>query len=156
MKNHQYKITVEWTGNKGSGTSSYKAYDRDHLVFAKGKTPIQCSSDPAFRGDPSRYNPEEQLVAALSSCHMLWYLHLCSSAGIIVTAYEDYAEGVMEETASGSGFFREVILKPNITITNLGRIEEAMQLHHKANEMCFIANSVNFPVKHEAVIQIEE
>ncbi len=153
MKEHHYPVSVEWTGNTGSGTSGYQAYERAHTVQVVGKAPILCSSDPAFRGDPQRYNPEEQLVASISSCHMLWYLHLCSVANIVVTAYHDLAEGTMVEQPNGSGAFSEVVLKPQIKITDQANYENAMSLHHKAHEMCFIAKSVNFPVRCEPKIE---
>ena len=150
MKKHHYKTELRWTGNDGSGTSTYNAYRRDHETTAPGKIgPIPGSSDPHFRGDGSRYNPEELLVASLSSCHMLWMLHLCASAGIVVTDYTDSAEGVMNENPDGSGEFVSVTLHPRITITDKSRIDEAMALNHRAHELCFIARSVKFPVKHQ-------
>ncbi|MGI9582774.1 OsmC family protein [Chryseobacterium sp. RRHN12] len=148
MKTHHYKTTIQWTGNKGTGTSGYRAYERSHTISAENKPVIEGSSDPAFRGDSTKYNPEEMLLSSLSSCHMLWYLHFCSEAGIIVTEYTDEASGIMAETASGSGHFTEVTLHPRVTVTEASMTEKAEQLHHKANEYCFIANSVNFPVKH--------
>ncbi|HXA63542.1 MAG TPA: OsmC family protein [Bryobacteraceae bacterium] len=147
-KLHRYQIQTTWTGNTGQGTAGYRAYKRDHEIFAAGKTaPIPGSSDAAFRGDPARYNPEELLVSALSSCHMLWMLHLCADAGITVTAYSDQACGVMAEDSDGSGRFTEVTLHPVMTITDGRRIMETEALHAKAHHMCFIANSVNFPVR---------
>jgi organic hydroperoxide reductase OsmC/OhrA len=144
---HQYQIQTTWTGNTGRGTADYRAYKRDHEVFVDGKTaPIPGSSDPAFRGDPVRYSPEELLVSTLSTCHMLWLLHLCADAGITVTAYSDLACGVMLENPDGSGHFTEVTLNPVMTITDAGRVREAEALHAKAHQLCFIANSVNFPV----------
>lgn len=151
-KSHIYQLTVTWTGNQGTGTSGYRAYSRDHVIEAVGKPIIPGSSDPSFRGDPSRYNPEEQFLASLSSCHMLWYLHLCSDAKITVVSYKDQAEGKMEETANGGGRFTAVVLKPRIQILETERLEEAHHLHERANALCFIANSVNFPVRHEAEI----
>lgn len=145
---HHYKLSVTWTGNKGAGTSHYRAYERSHLVRAAGKSDIEGSSDPAFRGDPTRYNPEEMLVAAISSCHMLWFLHLCAEAGVVVTAYEDQAEGVMIETADGGGHFTEVVLHPQVTVSKPEMIEQTADLHHRAHKLCFIANSCNFPIKH--------
>jgi organic hydroperoxide reductase OsmC/OhrA len=150
-KEHSYQVKVQWTGNLGPGTSHYTAYTRHHEISAPGKPPLPGSSDPAFRGDPARYNPEELLVASLSACHMLWYLHLCSVAGIIVVSYEDKATGTMAETPEG-GRFTEVVLHPHITITKPERREEALHLHEKAHHLCFIANSVNFPVRYEPVI----
>lgn len=153
-KDHHYKVSIKWTGNLGTGTSNYKGYSRNHLIQVEGKSPIESSSDPAFRGDPNRYNPEEMMVAALSSCHMLWYLHFCAEAGIIVTSYIDHAEGTMVEDQSGSGRFTEVLLKPSISLANMQMMDLANALHAKANQYCFIANSCNFPVKHQAVYSI--
>jgi organic hydroperoxide reductase OsmC/OhrA len=154
-KLHNYKATINWTGNSGTGTSSYQSYSRNHTVQVEGKAEILCSSDPAFSGDPARYNPEEMLLASLSSCHMLWYLHLCSAAGIVVVSYTDNATGIMEETADGSGKFTVVTLNPNVTITNNSDKNTAEYLHEKANRLCFIANSVNFTVAHNVTIIIE-
>lgn len=147
---HNYQLTVTWTGNTGTGTSGYRAFERSHTIQAENKPEIAGSSDPAFRGDKSCYNPEELLLASLSSCHMLWYLHLCSEAGIIVTGYADHATGIMTETENGSGQFTEVTLHPEVTISDSAMAGKANGLHKKANEMCFIARSVNFPVRHKA------
>lgn len=152
---HTYQLTITWTGNRGQGTSNYKSYDRNHTIQAAGKIAIPGSSDPAFMGDTTRYNPEEMLVAALSACHMLWYLHLCAEAGVVVTAYSDAATGIMEETAGGGGRFTQVTLHPAVTVAEAGMIETAHALHAKANELCFIANSCNFPVYHEPVLHTE-
>lgn len=152
---HHYAMTTRWTGNTGKGTASYQAYERSHVIQADGKPEIPGSSDPAFRGDKTRYNPEEMLVASLSSCHMLWYLHLCSAAGIVVMDYVDNAIGTMVETADGGGYFSEVTLHPQVTITDAALIEKANELHHKANELCFIANSVKFPVHHEPGCKVQ-
>ena len=155
-KHHNYNVKIEWTGNKGTGTSSYRAYERSHSIQVEGKPEILGSSDPAFRGDNTKHNPEDMLVASLSACHMLFYLHLCAEAGITVVEYVDNVSGTMEETPNGGGRFTEVILRPTVTITDKSRTEEANQLHHKANELCFIANSCNFPVRHEPICQVEE
>jgi organic hydroperoxide reductase OsmC/OhrA len=154
MKNHHYQTNVTWTGNTGEGTKDYKAYERSHDINIDGKPPILGSSDPSFRGDKSRYSPEDLLVASVSSCHMLWYLHLCTTAGIIVTAYEDKAEGVMMENSNGSGCFTLILLRPVITITDAGMIDKANELHKEANKVCFIANSCNFPILHEPLYKI--
>ena len=153
MKQHTYDVQMKWTGNSGEGTKSYSGYRRDHVYEADGKPPIPGSSDPNFRGDGTRYNPEELLVAALSSCHMLWYLHLCSVNHIVVESYEDVAVGTMNEKPDGSGNFVRVVLKPRITISS-GDREKAIALHHEAHKMCFIANSVNFPVEAEPVVEV--
>ena len=146
-KKHHYHATITWTGNRGSGTSSYRAYGRDHEISAPGKPVIMASSDPAFHGDPARYNPEDLLVASLSECHMLWYLHLCAVNKVVVVDYRDEASGTMEETAGGGGRFTEVTLRPVITVTAESDVAVAKHLHHEAHEKCFIANSVNFPVR---------
>lgn len=156
-RTHQYVVAVEWTGNTGSGTSTYRGYERRHEITAPtgGKPPIPGSSDPAFRGDPARWNPEELLVAALAACHKLSYLHLCADAGIGVTSYTDQAEGTMVEEGGG-GHFTRVILRPMITIAAGGDLERARVLHHRAHAMCYIASSVNFPVEHEPVVGFED
>jgi organic hydroperoxide reductase OsmC/OhrA len=143
---HIYRIEVEWTGNRGAGTADYRAYDRDHVIRAAGKPPIAGSSDPAFRGDAARWNPEELLVAALSACHKLWYLHLCATAGIVVHSYDDEAEGRMVEDETGGGRFVEITLRPRIAVRPGDDLDRAASLHHEAHARCFIANSVNFPV----------
>jgi organic hydroperoxide reductase OsmC/OhrA len=156
-KNHHYQMELRWTGDNGTGTSGNSAYRREHEIWAPGKlTSIPGSSDAHFRGDGSRYNPEEMLVASLSSCHMLWMLHLCASAGIVITAYSDTAEGVMRENADGSGEFISVTLHPQITISEPARVDEAIALNEQAHHLCFIARSVKFPVKHEPVVISEE
>lgn len=148
IKQHHYATTITWTGNKGEGTTRYDAYERAHTLSVTGKPDILCSSDTPFRGEASKHNPEDMLLAALSSCHMLWYLHLCADAGIIVTAYTDHATGVMEQDAGGGGHFKEVMLHPVVTITDPAMIDKAIALHNGAHNKCFIANSVNFPVRH--------
>jgi organic hydroperoxide reductase OsmC/OhrA len=153
-KEHFYTTTIQWTGNRGTGTSEYRAYGRDHFLQIEGKPVVPCSSDPVFRGDPTRYNPEELLVAALSACHMLWYLHLCAEQGIVVKEYTDTAIGSMKETENGSGKFTGVVLQPRIKIA-AGDVKIAQGLHEHATKMCFIANSVNFPVSHEATVELE-
>ena len=150
-KSHNYQIHLNWTGNKGKGTLTYRDYERDYDLRAGDKPVIEGSSDPVFRGDPSRHNPEEMLLMSLSSCHMLWYLHLCSVNKIVVEKYTDKAEGVMNENPDGSGEFKEVTLRPEVTIS-AGDIELAESLHHKASEMCFIARSMNFAVRHKATL----
>jgi organic hydroperoxide reductase OsmC/OhrA len=144
-----YHASIAWTGDRGTGTSGYRAYGRDHVIRIAGKPDIAASSDPAFRGDPDRHTPEDMLVASLSSCHMLWYLHLCSDAGIVVTAYQDDAAGVMEVGADGGGRFVEVVLHPRVTLADPARADDARALHAPAHEKCFIARSVNFPVRTE-------
>ncbi|MET4084103.1 organic hydroperoxide reductase OsmC/OhrA [Pedobacter sp. UYP30] len=151
---HNYNLTVKWTGNKGTGTSGYRDFERSHLIIVDNKTEILGSSDPAFLGDKTKHNPEELLVASISSCHMLWYLHLCSEAGVIITDYIDNATGIMFETSNGGGHFTEVTLNPIVTVMEIAMIEHAIELHEKINELCFIANSVNFPVRHNIIINV--
>lgn len=154
-KLHQYATTVKWTGNLGTGTSGYKNYGRDHEISAPGKPVIFGSSDPAFRGDAARYNPEEILVASLSTCHMLWYLHVAAVNKVVVLDYQDNATGTMEEKANGGGQFVEVTLKPVITLTPESDVKIARHLHHEAHEKCYIAASMNFPVKCEPVFRVQ-
>ena len=163
-RNHTYDVVVTWTGNRGSGTSGYRDYGRDHQVTAgqpyqahdlarfDAPGPIAGSSDPAFRGDPSRWNPEQLLTAALAQCHMLAYLHLCAVAGIVVTGYTDHAVATMTEDANGGGHFTGAVLRPEVTVSAAADIEPATALHAEAHEKCFIAASVNFPVRHEPIV----
>jgi len=153
MKKHEYSTTLRWTGNRGTGTSDYRAYGRDHEITAPLKAVrVPGSSDPHFRGDASRYNPEDLLVASLSACHMLSYLHLCAINSVVVTAYEDDATGTMAENSDGSGEFIEVMLRPRVTISPQSDPAKALELHEQAGRLCFIARSVNFPVNHNPVI----
>jgi len=153
-REHRYTVSVTWNGNLGSGTSGYRDYSRSYEIAANGKPTIQGSADPAFRGDRSRWNPEELLVASLTACHKLWYLHLAADAGIIVTAYADRAEGVMEVGRDGVGRFKSVVLHPIVTVTRGSDVGLARTLHKPAHEKCFIANSVNFAVECEPEIVV--
>lgn len=146
-KMHEYSATIEWTGNLGPGTANYRAYSRNHSITAPDKAaPIDGSSDPAFRGDGTRYNPEDLLVASVSACHMLWVLHLCADAGIVVTAYTDRPTGVMQEHADGSGEFSSITLRPLLTLADPGRETELDAIHHRVHELCCLARSVKFPI----------
>lgn len=147
MRQHRYEIQVNWAGNEGQGTKTYKGYRRDHTIRVEGKPLIEGSSDPAFRGDRSRYNPEELLVASLSSCHMLWYLHLCAQNHLTVLEYRDDAFGVMQEHDDGSGEFVRVTLRPVVLVNADDDPSRAVALHEEAHRLCFIARSVNFPVE---------
>ncbi|MFI7314250.1 OsmC family protein [Streptomyces hygroscopicus] len=144
-RTHSYRTTVRWTGNTGSGTSGYRDYGRSHDVLGDGKPTLRASADPAFLGDPERWNPEEFLLVSLSQCHMLTYLSVCARGGITVTAYEDVATGVMEEAAGHSGRFIEVVLNPVVTVADAAMVERARAAHQDAHETCFIANSVTSP-----------
>ncbi len=148
---HEYSVTVTWTGNKGTGTTGYKDYSRAFELEAEGKHSIAGSSDPVFRGDDGRWNPEQLLVGSLSSCHKLWFLHLAAIAGVVVTAYVDVAEGTMRTTPGAeTGRFKLVTLRPQVTITAASDADKLQGLHDDAHRRCFIANSVNFPVRCEA------
>jgi organic hydroperoxide reductase OsmC/OhrA len=152
---HHFAATVTWTGNQETGTSTYRAYSRNHEVSGDGKlVVIPGSSDPAFRGDKSRYSPEDLLVASLSACHMLWVLHLCAEAKITVVEYIDTASGIMALNPDGSGQFSEVVLRPRITVLESGREEDVLTVNEKAHRLCFIARSVNFPVRHEPTVLV--
>lgn len=154
MKIHTYTTEIIWTGNSGAGTRNYRSYSRSHTIQSPKKPVILGSSDPSFMGNADRYNPEELFLASLSSCHMLWYLHLCSENEIVVIAYRDEPTGTMREERNGSGQFEAVLLKPQVTILTPEKLDLARKLHHTAGEKCFIANSCNFPVEHEPVISI--
>lgn len=149
---HTYRVSVEWLGNKGSGTSGYRDYGRDHVIRSGAKPDIPGSSDAAFLGDAARWNPEDLLVAATSACHKLWYLHLCADAGIAVLAYRDDAQGTMVDSAR-EGRFTQIVLRPRVTIRAQDDAELAERLHHTAHEKCYIANSVNFPIRCEPIIE---
>ena len=150
QRTHRYCIVNRWTGNLGSGTAAYTAYSRDFELEAAGKQlALPGSSDPHFRGNGTRYNPEELLVGALSACHMLWVLHLCADAGIVVNDYADEAEGEIVEHADGAGEFLRVTLRPRMSITDAARIDDATALHHRAGELCLLARSMRFPVEHD-------
>jgi organic hydroperoxide reductase OsmC/OhrA len=155
MNKHQYSANIIWTGNTGTGTSDYASYSRDHVISIDHKQDLQGSSDSIFRGDVTKHNPEDMLLSSLSVCHMLWYLHLCADAGVIVTAYTDKVEGILEYGKNG-GKFTEVTLHPVVSVKSEEMIPLAMSLHSEAHACCFIANSVNFPVKHEPNISIKE
>ena len=149
---HEFPSHIKWTGNRGTGTSAYRAYDRTWDLCVNGKAVLHCSNDPLLGGDPSKYNPEDLLISALASCHMLWYLHLCSQAGVTVTEYEDHPVGVGESQPSGKGRFVEAILRPRILITADSALDTATALHDEIRHYCFIARSVNFPVRIEPEI----
>lgn len=145
---HLYHVAVDWTGNLGTGTQSYRGYARSHDIRVVGKPTLSGSADATFRGDDSRHNPEDLLVAALSACHLMSYLHVAAAAGVLVTDYTDAAEGVMIQE-SGAGHFVEVVLHPRVTVSRASEITRANALHADAHHACFIANSVNFPVRCE-------
>lgn len=152
---HNYKLTAEWTGNKGDGTKNVRTYDRSHTISIQGKPDLFLTTDNPAVGDKSKLNPEDLLVSALSSCHMLSYLYLCSLEGVIITSYLDNATGIMIENESGGGKFKEVTLNPIVSVTEVCMVEKAIALHQKAHEICYIANSVNFEVKCNPTCTIE-
>lgn len=153
MKTHSYAVTLRWTGNLGTGNATYRGYARDHEISGDGKATIAGSSDPAFRGDPSRWNPEELFIASVAGCHKLWYLHLCLDAGIVVEDYVDYATGEMAEHPDGSGEITSVMLRPEVTISAESDAELAAAIHGKVGAICFIARSVKCEIHHEPVIR---
>ncbi|CAM4085797.1 OsmC family protein [Nocardiopsis rhodophaea] len=155
-KTHHYEVRTRWTGNTGSGTTRYRDFDRSHDIEAEGRPVLKGSADAAFRGDPSCWNPEDLLVSALSECHMLSYLALAVAAKVNVVAYEDRATGTMITRADSSGDFSEVTLHPVVTVADASMVEAAEKLHERANQVCFIARSVNFPVHHEPVIKVAD
>jgi organic hydroperoxide reductase OsmC/OhrA len=151
---HHYQLINTWNGNRRKGTSHVSEYDRTHTIKIGDKPELHLTTDNPLYGDRSKLNPEDLLVAALSSCHMLSYLYLCAQAGVVVLAYTDNATGVMIEKISGGGSFKEVTLNPVVTVADNSMIEKAIALHHKAHEYCFIANSVNFEVKNSPVCNV--
>lgn len=153
---HEYTVSIEWLGNRGTGTSGYRDYGRQLVVRAEGKEPIEASADRVFHGDADRWNPEEMLVAALAQCHMLSYFHAAVKAGVVVTAYTDAPVGTMTEDGHDGGAFTDVLLRPVVTIAAGSSPEAAEEAHVLANRLCFIANSVSFPVRHEPTIVVEE
>ena len=148
-RNHHYELDLTWTGNTGTGTSGYRDFERSHELTAPGKPTIPGTADPTFRGVPEQWNPEELLVASLSQCHMLWFLSLCAKEGVVVTAYTDHPSGTMMESSGGGGQFSEVVLRPRIQVADFEQAELIPNLHHRAHDLCFIANSVNFEVRCE-------
>jgi len=154
MKSHTYDLSLTWTGNTGDGTATYRSYRRDSVTTTATTPDLPGSSDPAFRGDPTRWNPEQLLVASIAQCHMLWYLHLCAVNGIVVTAYTDEAHGEMTETTDGGGHFTTVTLHPHVTVSAPAMVTRAEELHEQANKLCFIANSVTFPIAHSPITTV--
>lgn len=156
MKKHEYQTYLTWTGNQGEGTNKYNSYTRDYTIQIKNKVDILGSSDPAFLGDINKHNPEDLLLSSISSCHMLWFLHLASTKGIVVIDYMDSASGVMIENKDGSGYFESVTLNPVVTITDKTRTDETNELHLLSNKYCFISNSLNFKVKHKPTCHVKK
>jgi organic hydroperoxide reductase OsmC/OhrA len=154
MKKHEYQINLTWTGNQGFGTKEYNSYSRDYTIEISNKADILGSSDPAFLGDKNKHNPEELLVSSISTCHMLWFLHLASAKGIVVIDYTDTATGVMIEKTDGSGYFESVTLNPVVMITDPARLDETNELHQISNKYCFISNSLNFKVIHNPICHV--
>ncbi len=151
---HHYIVLATWTGDRGTGTSGYRDYDRDVTLEIEGKIALHASADKPFRGDPHRWNPEDLLVSALAECHLLSYLHACVEAGVVVVGYTDKALGRMREHGKGSGAFEEVVLHPRVVVADASMVDAATAAHATAHARCFIANSVNFPVRHEPVIEV--
>jgi organic hydroperoxide reductase OsmC/OhrA len=150
---HSFAVSVEWQGNRGTGTSGYKDFSRAVELRSEGKHAILASAAKTFHGDADRWNPEEQLIAALSQCHLLSYLHVATQAGVVVESYTDAATGTLQTNSDGSGALIDVVLRPVVTIS-AGAPATALALHAEANRLCFIANSVNFPVRHEPRILV--
>lgn len=146
-KEHHYNLTTKWHGNKGTGTSTVRSYDRSHTVTIANKPELNLTTDNPAVGDKTKLNPEDLLVAAVSSCHMLSYLYVCAMEGVIVVDYVDHAEGIMIENEEGGGKFKEVTLNPEVIVADQSMVDKANELHHKAHEICYIANSLNFEVK---------
>ncbi len=155
-KEHVYKATTQWHGNLGTGTSGVRQYSRDHKVRIEGKPDLELTTDNPVVGDRSKLNPEDLLVSAISSCHMLSYLYVCAMEGIKVTSYLDHAVGTMLENESGGGQFKQVVLNPVITVSKPSMVTKAIALHHKAHEICYIASSLNFEVECKAEVSADD
>jgi hypothetical protein len=153
-KQHDFTSSIIWTGNRGEGTRAYKGYDRTWDIALPGKDIIHCSNDPLLGGDPAKMNPEDLLISALSACHMLWYLHLASNAGIVVTGYRDDPIGQGETLPNGAGRFLAAVLRPKISVQEGADLRLAGELHHKVHDFCFIARSVNFPVSYDSTFDV--
>ena len=153
---HHYKLTTVWQGDNKTGTNNVRTYDRSHTITIEGKPELHLTTDTAAVGDPTKLNPEDLLVSALSSCHMLSYLYVCALEGIVVTEYTDTATGIMIENTTGGGSFKEVVLHPVCKVKDESIIERAIELHHKAHEVCYIAHSVNFEVKCMPTVQLKQ
>lgn len=153
MASHHYALDLTWQGNLGTGTSGYRDYARDVLLRAAGKPDLAGSADPTFRGDATRWNPEELLLAALAQCHLLSYLHSAVNHGVVVTSYDDSPVGTMDQVGQG-GHFTEVVLRPRVVVADASMVEAAREIHGEASTNCFIAASVNFPVRHEPVVEV--
>ena len=154
-KRHDFASAIVWTGNRGQGTLNYRGYDRTWDVAIPAKAVIHCSNDPMLGGDPGKMNPEDLLISALAACHMLWYLHLASDAGIVVTEYRDHPVGHGETLPNGAGRFLSAVLRPEITVRSGADLSVARSLHERVHEFCFIARSINFPVCYEPVFRME-
>ncbi len=154
MTVHNYELRVTWTGNRGDGTADIRGYDRDHTIAADGPPDLEGSAEPGFLGDPKRWNPEQLFVASVSQCHLLWYLGLCARAGVVVSEYVDEPVGTMVTAPDGSGKFTDLVLRPRIVVESQDQVEKAMSLHEQANKMCFVAQSLNFPVRHEPHVTV--
>lgn len=150
---HLFKAEVKWTSNQEDSTKRF--YSKSHQILIEGKPVLNVSAAKVFKGDPELYNPEDLLLSSLVSCHMMSYLYVCSQNGIEVLEYSDNAEATLEVSVDGSGRFVEVKLNPRVTIANPDKIQMALDLHQKANKLCFIANSCNFPVLHNASCEVK-
>lgn len=150
---HEYTAAIRWTGDRGEGTKRYLGYDRTWDIETPGKAVVHCSNDPLLGGDPAKANPEDLLISALSACHMLWYLHLAHKAGIVVRGYEDQPVGLGETSPNGAGRFLEATLRPKITVERGADLARADEIHGEVHTYCFIARSVNFPVRFEATYE---
>lgn len=151
---HHYQLHLEWIGNQGAGTTSYRAYSRDHRIVIEGKPILKGSADPNFLGNPEAHNPEELFLASIASCHMLWFLHLCAENKVNVVGYSDHPRGLMEENGMAGGRFVEVVLNPVVLVSDAAMLEKTKRLHEQAHSKCFIANSCNFPIRIKEKVQV--
>lgn len=156
MEKHYYTAEIKWTGNNGVGTERYNSYNRSHEISIIQKPVLFGSADPTFLGDKTKHNPEELLLSSISACHMLWYLHLCAEQRVVVVNYIDRVAGELRIFENGSGKFDSVTLNPLVAVKAESMVPKAIKLHEDAHKMCFISNSVNFPVHHHSKIEVKK
>jgi organic hydroperoxide reductase OsmC/OhrA len=153
---HAYASRIVWEGNLGQGTSGYDRYSRTHRVIVDGKPDLLGSADQSFRGERDKHNPEELFLASIAACHMLFYLSLCARQQIAVVAYEDEVTGTLQREPNGGGKFLDITLHPKVTIARAPDRDRARALHATAHRLCFIANSCATPIRHVAIITVEQ
>ncbi len=147
----QFKVQAKWSSKNALDVS---INGKTHQVFIDDKSPLTVSAAKAFKGDETKYNPEDLLLSALASCHMMSYFYVCAQNGIELIDYKDEAVGVLELKADGSGAFTSVVLNPVVTISKSEMIDKAVSLHKEAHSICFIAHPCNVLISHTVLLQV--